>query len=187
MREPHDQQLAGFINKFDKRDGALIRAVRKVLQKRMPSANELAYDNYNFFVIGSAPPGGRPIVCFRSLRPRTAWDCRLTAELRFLSDPHKRLLGGSQNRHIRIESIVKLGRPEGEELIAAAIRKARNPLPAGGKGKLIIRSVARTQALSVHDTAAGFKSFEPFAVRQRTYPAHIQFLELRQCGNCTRQ
>jgi hypothetical protein len=47
-----EQQLAGFINKFDSRNAVLIRSVRKVLRKTMPSANELVYDNYNFFVIG---------------------------------------------------------------------------------------------------------------------------------------
>jgi hypothetical protein len=32
-----------------------IRAVRAALRKRLPTANELVYDNYNFFVIGYSP------------------------------------------------------------------------------------------------------------------------------------
>ena len=47
-----EQQLAGFIKKFDSKNAALIRSVRKVLRERLPTANELVYDNYNFFVIG---------------------------------------------------------------------------------------------------------------------------------------
>jgi hypothetical protein len=46
-----EQQLRGFINKFDAKNAALIRSTRKALRKRLPAANELVYDNYNFFVI----------------------------------------------------------------------------------------------------------------------------------------
>ena len=47
-----EQQLKTFIDKFDTKNQTLIRAVRKSLRKRLPTANELVYDNYNFFVIG---------------------------------------------------------------------------------------------------------------------------------------
>src|SRR5260370_12176064 len=47
-----EKQLKGFIAKFEPRHQTLIRAVRKALRKRFPTAYELAYDNYNFFVIG---------------------------------------------------------------------------------------------------------------------------------------
>jgi hypothetical protein len=39
-----EQQLAGFIKKFDPKNAALIRSVRKVLRERLPTANELVYD-----------------------------------------------------------------------------------------------------------------------------------------------
>jgi hypothetical protein len=47
-----EQQLANFIKKFEPKNAALIRSVRKALRERLPTANELVYDNYNFFVIG---------------------------------------------------------------------------------------------------------------------------------------
>jgi hypothetical protein len=47
--------LKRFIDKFKPKHRALIRAVRKELRKRLPTANELVYDNYNFFVIGYGP------------------------------------------------------------------------------------------------------------------------------------
>src|ERR1700756_5087985 len=47
-----EKQLKGFVEKFEPKHQALIRAVRKALRKRFPTAFELAYDNYNFFVIG---------------------------------------------------------------------------------------------------------------------------------------
>ena len=50
--EEPEKQLATFIAKFDPPMVRLIRSVRGALRKRLPSANELVYDNYNFFVIG---------------------------------------------------------------------------------------------------------------------------------------
>jgi hypothetical protein len=50
--ESPEKQLAGFIAKFDPAVAKLIRSCRLAMQKRLPAANELVYDNYNFFVIG---------------------------------------------------------------------------------------------------------------------------------------
>jgi hypothetical protein len=47
-----EKQLQGFIDKFEPEHQALIREMRKALRRRMPSANELVWDNYNFFAIG---------------------------------------------------------------------------------------------------------------------------------------
>ena len=60
-----ERQLKKFIAKFEPRHQTLIRAVRKALRKRFPTAYELAYDNYNFFVIGygsTERPGPTPRV-----------------------------------------------------------------------------------------------------------------------------
>src|SRR5947207_14364525 len=54
-----EEQLQSFIGKFEPEHQETIRAVRKALRKRFPTANELAYDNYNFFVIGYGA-GERP-------------------------------------------------------------------------------------------------------------------------------
>jgi hypothetical protein len=48
-------QLKGFIAKVDRQNQLLIRAVRRSLRRRLPTATELVYDNYNFFVIGYSP------------------------------------------------------------------------------------------------------------------------------------
>ena len=47
-----EKQLKEFIGKFEPKNQELIRATRQTLRRRLPSANELVYDNYNFFVIG---------------------------------------------------------------------------------------------------------------------------------------
>ena len=140
-----EQQLAGFIKKFDAKNAALIRAVRKVLRKRLPTANELVYDNYNFFVIGYCS-AERPSSCILSIAAAANGVGLSFYYGATLPDPHKLLLGsGSQNRFIRIESVATLARPEVEELIAAAIKQAQVPLPGSGRGKLIIRSISEKQ------------------------------------------
>jgi len=50
-----EAQLKRFIGKFDPKNQTLIRAIRKALRQRLPTANEFVYDNYNFFVIGYGP------------------------------------------------------------------------------------------------------------------------------------
>ena len=140
-----ERQLAGFINKFDSRNATLIRSVRRVLRKRMPSANELVYDNYNFFVIGYCSTE-RPSDCIVSIAAAANGVGLSFYYGATLSDPHKLLLGsGGQNRFIRIESATALMRPEIDELIAAAIAQAERPLPNSGEGKLIIRSISEKQ------------------------------------------
>jgi len=140
-----EQQLVSFVEKFDSNIAALIRSVRKVLRKRLPSANELVYDNYNFFVIGYCSTE-RPSDCILSIAAGANGVGLSFYYGASLPDPHKLLLGsGSQNRFIRIESAATLSRLEVVELIAAAIAQAKRPLPASGRGKLIIRSVSKKQ------------------------------------------
>jgi hypothetical protein len=139
------QQLDSFIDKFDPKDQALIRAVRKALRKRLPTANELVYDNYNFFVIGYCATE-RPSDCIVSIAAAASGVGLAFYRGATLPDPHHLLLGsGSQNRFIRLESAQTLARPEVEALVAAAVAQNKAPLPASGKGKLIIRSISAKQ------------------------------------------
>jgi hypothetical protein len=63
-----------------------------------------------------------------------------------LPDPKRLLVGsGKQTRFIRVESASLLTHPDVEALVAAAIDRAKTPLPTTGRGRLIIRSVAATQ------------------------------------------
>src|SRR5438045_4513113 len=52
VSESASKQLAGFIAKFDRANANLIKSCRLALRKRMPTAIELVYDNYNFLAIG---------------------------------------------------------------------------------------------------------------------------------------
>jgi hypothetical protein len=140
-----EQQLASFIKKFDSKTAALIRSVRRVLRKRMPAANELVYDNYNFLVIGYCSTE-RPSDCIVSIAAGANGVGLSFYYGASLPDPKKLLLGsGAQNRFIRIDSVATLAHPGVDELIAAAIAQAENALAGSGRGKLIIRSVSKKQ------------------------------------------
>jgi hypothetical protein len=140
-----EEQLSSFIDKFDPPSAHLIREVRGALRKRLPTAHELVYDNYNFFVIGYCATE-RPSDCIVSIAAAANgvglsfyYGATLPDPLRILSG------GGNQNRFLRIESVAVLARPEVEELIAAAVSQSEAPLPAKGPAKLIIRSVSEKQ------------------------------------------
>jgi len=47
--------------------------------------------------------------------------------------------------HRRFDSAKVLARPEVEELLASAVTLAKPPLPVGGRGRLVIRSVSAKQ------------------------------------------
>ena len=140
-----ENQLTAFIGKFNPTDQRLIRAVRSTLRKRFPTANELVYDNYNFFVIGYSPTE-RPSDAIVSMAARANGVGLCFIHGASLPDPQKVLLGsGNQTRFIRLDSPQVFERPEVKALVAAAIAQAQVPLPVAGRGKLLIRSVSAKQ------------------------------------------
>jgi hypothetical protein len=142
-----EKQLKTFIDKFKPKYQTLIRAVRKALRARFPTANELVYDNYNFFVIGYSPTE-RPSHAIVSLTAGASGVGLCFIHGASLPDPNKILLGsGNQTRFIRLDSADVLARPEVEALIAAAIAQAKAPLRETGQTKLIIRSISGKQRL----------------------------------------
>src|SRR5262245_39330368 len=138
-------QLASFIAKFDHQDQQLIRAVRTAVRKRLPTANELVYDNYAFFVIGYSPTE-RPSDAIISIAARANGVGLCFIHGARLPDPGRILQGsGNQTRFIRLESASTLARPDVEALLAAAIKQAKTALPRTGRGRLIVRSVSAKQ------------------------------------------
>jgi hypothetical protein len=122
-----------------------VRECRAALRKRLPTAIEVVYDNYNFLVFGFCTTE-HPSDCLVSLTANAKG-----AALSFyygarLADPHKLLQGsGSQNRFIRLPSAATLGNAPVSALIDAAIAQAKNPLPKTGKGRTIIKSISKKQ------------------------------------------
>jgi len=140
-----EKQLQGFIAKFSKQDQRLIKSIRTAVRKRLPTANELVYDNYNFFVIGYSPTE-RPSDAIISIAARANGVGLCFIHGAKLPDPAKLLLGsGNQTRFIRLESAAVLQRPEVQALMEVAIAQAKAPLPPTGRGKLIIRSISAKQ------------------------------------------
>jgi Domain of unknown function (DU1801) len=139
------KQLQSFIDKFEPKHQSLIRAVRRALRKRLPTANELAYNNYNFFLIGYYP-SERPLDSIISIVAGSNGVRLCFIGGAGLPDPHKILLGsGNQTRFVRVESAETLTRPEVEGLIAVAVAKSRVPFPTTNARKLLIRSVRQSR------------------------------------------
>jgi hypothetical protein len=140
-----EKQLAGFIAKFDPSMAGRIRAVRAALRKRLPTAMEIIYDNYNFFVIGYSS-SERPSDCIVSLAANSKGVGLSFYYGSTLPDPAGVLQGsGSQNRFIRLLSAEDLARPEIDVLIGAAAAQGETPLLAKGGGYLIIKSISAKQ------------------------------------------
>ena len=122
-----------------------LRACRAVLRKRFPTANEIVYDNYDFFVIGYCSTE-RSSDCIVSIAANSKgvglsfyWGATLP-------DPHKILQGsGSQNRFIRLPTPQTLSDPKVMALINAAVAQAKTPLLSGTRGISIVRSVSAKQ------------------------------------------
>ena len=145
MSETPEQQFAGFIAKFEPTMGKLIRDCRSVMRKRFPTANELVYDNYNFFVIGYCTTE-RPSDCVASLAANSKGLGLNFYHGATLPDPHGILQGsGNQNRFVRLDGKAALTKPEVRELLDAAEAQADPPFVTKGRGKLIIRSISEKQ------------------------------------------
>ncbi|HVX39023.1 MAG TPA: hypothetical protein VHB25_05550 [Gemmatimonadaceae bacterium] len=140
-----ESQLASFIAKFDPKHQTILRSARRILRARFPTANEIVYDNYNFFVIGYSPTM-RPSDTVVSLTGGASGIGLSFYHGATLPDPHKLLLGsGVQNRFIRLDSAKRLTTPDVEALIAAAASQSKTPFPRSGTGALVIKSISEKQ------------------------------------------
>ena len=145
MAQRAEERLSGFIGKFAPEVAKLIRSARRKMRRRLPNAVELVYDNYNFFVIGYGP-SEKPSQAIFSLAAQARGVALCFLQGAKLPDP-KKILRGSGNvvRNLRLESAATLDRPEVEELIEAALDRAKVPMHPGSKHQLIIRSVSARQ------------------------------------------
>ena len=140
-----EARLQQFVAKFEPDHQTLIRAIRRKLRKRFPTGTELAYDNYNFFVIGYSPTE-RPSDAVVSIAAGANGVGLCFINGARLPDPEKVLSGsGKQTRFIRLPSAAVLDRPEVAALLAAAVADSKTAFPSRGRGKLVIRSVSAKQ------------------------------------------
>jgi hypothetical protein len=140
-----ERQLRTFIAKFDPKTQVLIRAVRRALRRRLPSAYELVYDNYNFFVIGYGPDE-RPSHVILSIAAAANGVGLCFMRGTTLPDPAGILSGsGKQTRFLRLPSVSVLSQPSVVRLIEEAVARSLVPLPRGGRGALTVRSISAKQ------------------------------------------
>ena len=137
--------VRGFIDKFDPDNRKLIRAVRSALRKRFSTSYEMAYDNYNFFVLGYSPTE-RPSDAVVSMAAGANGVGVCFIHGATLPDPQKVLLGsGNQTRFIRVPSVEVLARPEVKALFAAAVSQSRARFRSTGRPTLVVRSISAKQ------------------------------------------
>ncbi len=143
-------QLDSFLAKYDPEVETVARRALGKMRKLMPGAIEMVYDNYNWLVIGFSPTE-RPSEAIFSivLPPGRVTLCFLQGA--GLPDPAKRLTGsGNVVRNIRLydaggPDANVLDDPEVLALINVALNRAKVPMSAGARRKLIIRAVSEKQ------------------------------------------
>ena len=137
-------QLDQFISRYLPSVAADGRNALAHLQCRLPTATRLVYDNYNALVVAfaaSEKPGD--ILLSIAFYPRYVTLFFLRGAI--LPDPQGLLEGsGSTVRSIRLEPVSRLAEPAVAALIDHAVAAAP-PLPAGGEGLLVIKSVSKNQ------------------------------------------
>jgi len=115
------------------------------MRRRLPTANELVYDNYQFLAIGYCP-NERPSDAIVSLAisPKGVSLCLIHGAK--LPDPDGIMQGeGKQTRFVRLASANTLSEPAVRRIIDAAIARHHVSLPKTGRGKLIIRAISKKQ------------------------------------------
>jgi len=139
------KQIAGFIAKFDAPNAKLIRAARVAMRKRYPTATEIVYDNYNFFVIGYSPTT-RPSDTVFSIAAAANGVGLAFLRGSTLEDPDGILQGdGKLNRFVRLKSAATLSEPGVDALMRAAVAQSKVQFPASGRGPTIIKSISAKQ------------------------------------------
>ena len=115
------------------------------MRKRLPTALELVYDNYQFLAIGyCATERASDCIVSLAVSPKGVSLCFIHGAT--LPDPRGILLGsGKQTRFVRLSSVATLAEPAVAALLRAAIAKAKTSLPTAGRGRTIIKSISAKQ------------------------------------------
>lgn len=138
-------QLDAFIAKFDPAVAAVARDALRIMEKRLPGATRIVYDNYNALAIGFGPSDRASDAVF-SIAVFPRWVSLFFFQGVELSDPDRLLKGaGNRIRHIVLQEARDLERPEIRALMREALAIADPPIPNRGKAPLIIRSVSPKQ------------------------------------------
>jgi len=137
-----EAELQSYIDRLAATDQKLMRSVRAAVRKRFPTAHELAYD-YSSHVVIAYSSTDRAIDAILAIDGRDDGVRLYFMHGPQLPDPKNLLLGkGSQARFVQVQASSQLAHPDVKALIAAAVDRSTAPLPAKGKGALIIKLTA---------------------------------------------
>jgi len=120
------------------------------MRKIVPGAVEMVYDNYNWLVIGFSP-SERPSEAIFSIVLPAGHVTLCFLQGAGLPDPTQRLRGsGNVVRNIRLYDAGQpdakvLDDPEVRALMNVALNRAKVPMPAGARRKLVIRAISAKQ------------------------------------------
>jgi hypothetical protein len=143
-RRAAEAELRRLIAKFARANQRLIGAVRRSLQKRLPTAYEVVYEYRDCFVISYSPSehGYEGVLAIRG----SADDLKLYfTQGKKLPDPEKLLRGSANARWIHLEDASTIARPAVVRLMDEAIARTRVPFARTGRGSVVIRSAAAKQ------------------------------------------
>lgn len=141
------RDLNRFIARFTPSIAKLARGALTRMRRRLPTAHQLVYDNYNACGVGFSPTERASGVIFSIvLYPRRVSLFFMQAMKSDLQDPQKLLQGsGSLVRFIPLESAAQIDSAAVQRLMKQALSAAKIPLSRTGKGKLIIKSISARQ------------------------------------------
>lgn len=139
-----EDQLTGFIAKFDPAAAELIQECRVELRRVFPHAVELVYDNYQFLAIGFASIERVSSVAVSIAAGANGISLSFNYGTR-LSDPARILLGsGNQNRFVRLPEVAVLRQPEVRALIDQAAGLTEPPF-SDEPFRTVIKSISAKQ------------------------------------------
>ena len=139
-----ETQIQGFIARFSDEIAAEIRAVRAEMQRRLPGAVELVYDNYNALAIGYGSSEKLDDVVF-SIACFPRWVRLFFFRGADLDDPDGLLEGaGAQVRSLKLPNLAVLDDPKVQALMAQALANAR-PIDSAQPLRSIVKSVSPNQ------------------------------------------
>jgi hypothetical protein len=137
-RRSAEAELRGLIGKFASAHKRLVAAVRRSLQKRLPTAHEVVYEYRDCFVISFSPNehGYEGVLAIRA----SADGVRLYFNQgKGLPDSEKLLQGSANARWILVEGASTLARPAVANLIDEALARNRVPFARTGRGPVVGR------------------------------------------------
>jgi hypothetical protein len=116
------------------------------MRRQVPGAVELVYDNYNALVIGFGPSErASEAVLSLALMPRWVTLCFLQGGPK-LPDPNGLLRGsGTTVRNVRLASSADLDTPAVRTLIRTALERAKVPIDATARRRMVIKSISAKQ------------------------------------------